>query len=59
MKINYLKQDRTLILNLSNKLISKEVSQDWNTHISYASDGSVVQVVILDAQIHFTNQTYQ
>lgn len=28
----------------------REVSRDWNTHISYAADGTVVEVVVLDAK---------
>jgi len=27
----------------------RKVSQDWNTHVSYAADGSVVETVILEA----------
>jgi hypothetical protein len=26
------------------------VSQDWNTNISYAEDGSIVEIVLLDAK---------
>jgi len=37
---------------LSDKPITKEVSQDWNTHISYAADGTTVEVVILEAKAH-------
>jgi hypothetical protein len=28
------------------------VSQDWNTHISYAEDGTTVEIVILEAKAH-------
>lgn len=35
---------------LSDKPIVREVSEDWNTHLSYAADGSVVEIVILDAK---------
>jgi len=34
---------------LSDKKIVRETSQDWNVHLSYAEDGSVVEIVILDA----------
>ena len=34
---------------LSDKPIAREVSQDWNVNVSYAEDGSVVELVILDA----------
>jgi hypothetical protein len=27
----------------------REVSQDWNTHVSFAADGTVVETVILEA----------
>jgi len=29
-----------------------EVSQDWCTHISYAEDGTAVEVVVLDARVN-------
>jgi len=29
-----------------------EVSQDWNTHNSYAADGTTVETVILEAKAH-------
>jgi len=38
-----------LIMRVSDKPIVREVSQDWNTCISYAADGSVVEMVILEA----------
>ena len=41
--------DDTLVIRLSNKPIVREVSQDWNTQVSYAADGSVVETVILEA----------
>jgi hypothetical protein len=31
------------------KPISREVSQDWNINLSFAEDGSIVELVILDA----------
>jgi len=34
---------------MSDKPIVREVSQDWHTSISYAGDGSVVEMVILGA----------
>jgi hypothetical protein len=42
--------DDILVIHLSDKPITREVSQDWNTHISYAADGSAVEVVVLDAK---------
>lgn len=41
--------DDILQIRMSDKPIVREVSQDWHTHISYAEDGSVVEVVVLDA----------
>lgn len=50
MKTTYFQDDDILVLHMADKPIVREVSQDWNTHISYAADGSVVEVVVLDAQ---------
>jgi len=52
MKTTYFDDDDTLVIHLSNKPITREVSQDWNTHISYAEDGSTVEIVILEAKAH-------
>ncbi len=49
MKVTYEEKDDILVIRLSNKPIVKESSQDWDTHISYAEDGSIVEVVVLDA----------
>ncbi len=49
MKTTYFDDDDTLVIRPSNKPIVREVSQDWNTHVSYAADGSVVETVILEA----------
>lgn len=49
MKTTYFDDDDALVLRLSDKPITREVSQDWNTHISYAADGTVVETVILEA----------
>ena len=49
MKSIYYPQDDILEIHLSDKPITREVSQDWNVNVSYAEDGSVVQLVILDA----------
>jgi len=38
MKTTYFDEEDTLVIHLSDKLITKEVSQDRNTHISYAAD---------------------
>ena len=35
---------------MSNKPIVREVSQDWHTNISYAEDGTIVEIVLIDAK---------
>ena len=52
MKATYFDDDDTLVIHLSEKPITREVSQDWNTHISYAADGTTVEIVILEAKAH-------
>ena len=49
MRTTYFDEDDILVLHLSDKPITREVSQDWNTHISYAADGTMVEVVVIDA----------
>lgn len=49
MRTTYDEADDILVVHLSNKAIARETSQDWNTHISYAADGTIVEIVILDA----------
>ena len=50
MHTTYFDEDDILVIRLSDKPITREVSQNWNTHISYAEDGSAVEVVLLDAR---------
>jgi uncharacterized protein YuzE len=52
MKTTYFDEEDTLVIHLSDKPITKEVSQDRNTHISYAADRTIVEVVILKAKAH-------
>lgn len=49
MRTTYDEADDILVLHLSDKPIAKEMSQDWNTHVSYAEDGTLVEIVIIDA----------
>ncbi len=49
MKTTYYPQDDILEIHFSDKPIAREISQDWNVNLSYAADGSLVEVVILDA----------
>jgi hypothetical protein len=50
MRTTYYDEDDILVIRLSDKPIFREVSQDWNTHISYAEDGSTVEVVLIEAK---------
>jgi hypothetical protein len=50
MHTTYFVEDDILVIRLSDKPIVREVSQNWNTHISYAEDGSTVEVVLLEAR---------
>ena len=50
MKSIYFENDDILQIRVSDKQIVREVSQDWHTNISYAEDGSVVEIVLLDAK---------
>jgi len=49
MRTFYDEEDDILLMHISDKAIVREVSPDWNTCISYADDGSVVEMVILEA----------
>jgi hypothetical protein len=50
MRTIYYDDDDILVIHLCDKPIVREVSQDWNTHVSYAADGTAVEVVVLDAR---------
>jgi len=50
MRTTYYEDDDILVIHLSDKPIVREVSQDWNTHVSYAADGSAVEVVVFEAK---------
>ena len=49
MKTIYYSEDDILEIRLSEKKIVREITQDWNVNVSFAEDGSVVELVILDA----------
>ena len=51
MRATYYDGDDILVVRVSDKPVYREVSQDWCTHISYAEDGTAVEVVLLDAQV--------
>lgn len=50
VQCNYAEQDDIMHVRISDKPIAREASRDWNTHISYAADGTIVEVVLLDAK---------
>ena len=50
MKSIYFENDDILQIRVSDKQIVREVSQDWHTNISYAEEGSIVAIVLLDAK---------
>jgi Protein of unknown function (DUF2283) len=50
MKSIYFENDDILQIRVSDKPIVREISQGWNTHISYAKDGSIVEIILLDAE---------
>lgn len=49
MKVTYYEDEDSLVIRLSDKTVAREVSQGRHTHIGYASDGIVVETVILEA----------
>ncbi len=50
MKSIYFENDDILQFRVSGRPIVREVSQDWHTNISYAEDGSIVEIVLLGAK---------
>jgi hypothetical protein len=52
MRATYYDGDDILVVRLSDKPTHREVSQDWCTHINYAEDGTVVEVVLLGAKVN-------
>ncbi|WP_029525355.1 DUF2283 domain-containing protein [Polaromonas glacialis] len=46
----YFENDDIWQIRMSDKPIVREVSQDWHTHIGYAEDGTMVEIVLLDAR---------
>ena len=45
---SYLENEGTLHIRLTDKPVTRETSPNWHTNISYAEDGSMVEVVLLD-----------
>jgi hypothetical protein len=50
MHTTYLNEDDILVVHLSDEPFTREVSQNWNTHISYAEVGSALEVMLLEAR---------
>ena len=48
VKCSYLENEGTLHIRLTDKPVTREASPNWHTNISYAGDGSIVEVVLLD-----------
>ena len=47
---SYREDEDLFHIRLSNKQVVRAVSQGWHTNISYAEDGSIVEIVLLDAK---------
>ena len=45
---SYLENEGTLHIRVTDKPVKCESSPNWHTNISYAEDGSIVEVVLLD-----------
>ncbi len=50
MRTTYYPDDDILELHFSEEPIVREVSQNWNIHLSYDAQGRIVEVVVLDAR---------
>lgn len=46
----YFEDEDILQIRLSDKSIVREVSQDWHVNISYAEDGTIAEIIFLDAR---------
>ena len=47
MKASCFDDGDTRVNRLSDKPFTREVSQDWNTRVSYAADGNALETVFL------------
>jgi len=50
MKTTYCSADDILEIRVSDKPVSREVSRGWYLNVGYASDGGLVEVVVLEAK---------
>ncbi len=51
MKSTYFEEGDVLRIRLSELPVARKVAQDDDVHIAYAADGSVVEVVLLNAMV--------
>ena len=50
MRTTYYESDDILVIHVSDKPIVREVSQNWHANLSLAEDGSIVEIVLLEAR---------
>ena len=50
MKAIYFEGNDILQIPVSDKPIMRGALQDWHPNISYAEDGSIIEIVLLDAK---------
>lgn len=50
VKTIYYEDDDILEIHVSDQPVVREVSHGWNLNIAYAADGSVVEIVLLEAR---------
>jgi uncharacterized protein YuzE len=50
VQCTYLGADDVLQIHLSEKPVARVVSPDWHANLSYADDGSLVSIELLDAK---------
>ena len=48
VKCSYLENEGTMHIRLTDKPVMRETSPNWHTNITYAEDGSIVEIVLLD-----------
>ena len=51
MKSTYFEEGDVLRIRISERPVARKVAQDPDVHIAYAADGSVVEVVLLNAMV--------
>jgi hypothetical protein len=51
MKSTYFEEGDVLRVRISEQPVARKVAQDDNVHIAYGADGSVVEVVLLNAMV--------